>query len=235
MRAGVNPLACAKALEAKINELGLSLRVACITGDDLLSRVHGLSQNDIRGMFGDQEFPDPDKIASINIYSGAFSIARALDLGADIVITGRCVDSAVTLGPCIHEFGWKNTDYDLLASGSLAGHIIECGAQATGGNFTDWELNAASMDNIGYPIVEINPDGELLVSKPDNTGGLVSVATVGEQIVYEIGDPQKLSIARCLLRLFRCSFDTARCEQGKGFSCTRPRCPIETQNCNHLA
>ena len=191
---GVNPLACAKALEAKISELGLSLRVAYITGDDLLSQAHSLSQTEIRGMFGDQDFPGPDKIASINIYSGAFSIARALDLGADIVITGRCVDSAVTLGPCIHEFNWKNTDYDLLASGSLAGHIIECGAQATGGNFTDWEMCSASMDNIGYPIVEINPDGELLVSKPDNTGGLVSVATVGEQIVYEIGDPQNYQL-----------------------------------------
>ena len=191
---GVNPLACAKALEAIISKLGLPLRVACITGDDLLSQAHSLSQSDIRGMFGDQDFPSPDKIASINIYSGAFSIARALDLGADIVITGRCVDSAVTLGPCIHEFGWLNNEYDLLASGSLAGHIIECGAQTTGGNFTDWELCANDMDNIGYPIVEIRPDGELLVSKPDNTGGLVSVASVGEQIVYEIGDPQNYQL-----------------------------------------
>ena len=208
---GVNPLACAKALEAKISELGLSLRVACITGDDLLSAAHSLNQSNIRGMFGDDDFPDPAKIASINIYSGAFCIARVLDLGADIVITGRCVDSAVTLAPCIHEFGWKNTDYDLLASGSLAGHIIECGAQATGGNFTDWELSANDMDNIGYPIVEIDSDGELLVSKPDDTGGLVSVATVGEQIVYEIGDPQNYQLPDV-----SCDFsDVVLTQQGK--------------------
>ena len=126
----------------------------------------------------------------MNAYLGAFAVSKALDKGADIVITGRCVDSAVTLGACIHAFNWTKSDLDQLAGGSLAGHILECGAQATGGNFTDWELSK-DIHNIGYPIAEISNDGIFEISKLHNTGGLVSVGTVSEQMLYEIGDPKK--------------------------------------------
>jgi len=186
---GVNPQACATALREIIAEQGLDLQVACIVGDDLIDQAEQLSAQQHREMFNAEAFPPVHKIASINAYLGAFPVALALQQGADIVITGRCVDSAVTLGACINHFGWGRDDLDQLAMGSLAGHILECGPQATGGNFTDWEL-VESLETIGYPIAEISADGSFLCSKPPGTGGLVSVATVAEQMVYEIGDPQ---------------------------------------------
>ncbi len=187
---GVNPKDCGDAVRALIQKLGLELKVAVITGDDLIERVGALAEIAPNEMFANAPYPPTDNIASVNAYLGAFPIAKALDAGADIVITGRCVDSAVTLGACIHEFGWKPGELDQLAGGSLAGHIIECGPQATGGNFTDWQLAASGMENIGYPIVEVDTNGAFSVSKPKNTGGLVSVGTVAEQMLYEIGDPQ---------------------------------------------
>lgn len=186
---GINPEGCAEAARAVIKEQGLNLKVAVITGDNLIAQNPDIAARAPREMFTGADFPDVDKIASINAYLGAFPIARALDKGADIVITGRCVDSAVTLGACIHAFGWKADDWDRLASGSLAGHILECGPQATGGNFTDWE-EAGDIANIGYPIGEISVDGGFIVTKPQATGGVVSLGTVSEQLVYEIGDPQ---------------------------------------------
>ncbi len=184
---GVNPGACAKALEALIAELGLKLKVATVSGDDLLPRADEFRRRGIREMFSGSRLPED--LMSMNAYLGAFPIAAALDAGADIVVTGRGVDSAVTLGACVHEFGWRAEQYDRLAGGSLAGHIIECGAQATGGLFTDWEATEG-WDNIGYPVVEVDADGVFTVGKPDGTGGVVLPATVEEQMVYEIGDPQ---------------------------------------------
>ena len=186
---GTNPESCGKAVRALIAEKYLNLKVAVITGDDLLASKDKIAAENHTDMFSGAPFPPVEKIASINAYLGAFPIAKALDMGADIVITGRCVDSAVTLGACIHEFGWGVTDWDLLASGSLAGHILECGPQATGGNFTDWE-DAGDIANIGYPIAEINVDGSFVTTKPGSTGGIVNVGTVSEQMLYEIGDPQ---------------------------------------------
>jgi len=187
---GVNPGACGEAARAAIDEAGLDLKVAVITGDDLVSRAEELAGRDLREMFSGDAFPERSAIASVNAYLGAFPIAAALGAGADIVITGRSVDSAVTLGACIHEFGWGAADWDRLAGASLAGHILECGPQATGGNFTDWELVADTIHDIGYPIAEISPDGSFVCTKPAGTGGTVSVGTVSEQMLYEIGDPQ---------------------------------------------
>jgi hypothetical protein len=191
---GVNPQACGVAVRALIEKAGLKLKVAVITGDDLMAHAGELAQGGLTEMFNDSAFPPLDRIASLNAYLGAFPIAAALDAGADIVITGRCVDSAVTLGACIHAFGWSREEYDKLASGSLAGHVLECGPQATGGNFTDWESVASTIDKIGYPIAEITPDGAFTVSKPAGTGGCVSVGTVSEQMLYEIGDPQDYAL-----------------------------------------
>jgi hypothetical protein len=202
---GVNPRACAEAVRAALADKGLKLKVAVVLGDDLMDRVETLSD---REMFTNAPFPPAEKVASVNAYLGAAPIARALAEGADIVITGRVVDSAVTLGACLHAFGWAMDDWDRLSAGTLAGHILECGPQATGGNFTDWEAVADSIDRIGYPIAEIEPSGAFEVTKPKGTGGAVTVGTVGEQMLYEIGDPQAY-----LVPDVACDFSTAHLSQ----------------------
>jgi hypothetical protein len=184
---GVNPKACREVLAAKLKAAGVELRIGIVEGDDLLPRAAELKGQGIREMFGGAEFPD--KPWSINAYLGAFPIAAALDAGADIVITGRCVDSALALAPLVHEFAWKAGDHDLLSAGSLAGHVIECGTQATGGIITDWKSTVADWDRMGFPIAECRRDGSFVVTKPTGTGGRVAPETVAEQIVYEIGDP----------------------------------------------
>ena len=184
---GVNLEACRKALERVAAEAGVRLKIGTVEGDDLMPRLGELRTLDLREMATGA--PLPEKLLSVNAYLGGFPIAAALDAGADIVVTGRGVDSALVLGPLIHEFRWTPDDYDRLAAGSLAGHLLECGAQATGGNFTDWRDVADGWDNMGFPIAEARADGTFVVTKPPGTGGLVSPLTVGEQMLYEIGDP----------------------------------------------
>ena len=186
---GINPEECGRIVRRILKEKKLDLKVAIISGDNLIANLSEISKKKNKDMFSKTDFPKKVDIMSINAYLGAFPIAKALDEGADIIITGRCVDSAVTLGACIHAFSWGNDDLDALAGGSLAGHILECGPQATGGNFTDWE-KVDDISNIGYPIAEIYPDGSFTVTKPNNTGGLVNIGTVSEQMLYEIGDPK---------------------------------------------
>jgi hypothetical protein len=158
-----------------------------VTGDDLLEHAAMLRAAGVREMFSGAPFPEQPW--SVNAYLGAFPIAAALATGADIVITGRCVDSALALGPLIEEFGWEASDFDLLAAGSLAGHVIECGCQATGGISTDWREVCDDWDNMAYPIAECYPDGRFVVTLPEGAGGRVTPETVAEQIIYEIGDP----------------------------------------------
>jgi hypothetical protein len=182
----LNPAGCARALQAAATEAGLPLRVAAVEGDDLMPALEQMLADAPTDMFTGEAIPAG--VSSMNAYLGARPIAQALAAGADVVVTGRCVDAAVVLGPLMHEFGWGDGDYDLLAAGTLAGHIIECGPQCTGGIFTDWAA-VPGWEEIGFPIADVNRDGSAIISKPPDTGGLVSVGTVGEQIVYEIGDP----------------------------------------------
>lgn len=203
---GVNPKACASALAAALNSQGISMHIAVVEGDDLTDQVPDLRSEGVREMFTHE--PMPANFLSVNAYLGAQPIAAALDAGAQVVITGRVVDSAVTLGPLVHEFGWSWSDWDKLATGSLAGHVIECGTQCTGGIFTDWQ-RVPDWDNMGFPIAECDPDGSsFILTKPANTGGLVEPATVAEQIVYEITDPR-----RYLLPDVTCDFSMVRLTQ----------------------
>ena len=183
---GVNPKACAAALQARAQAVGIALNIAVVTGDDLMDQLDTVRARGTREMFTGATLPD--KVMSANAYLGAQPIAAALDRGADVVITGRCVDSAVTLGALVHAFGWSWSDHDRLAQGSLAGHLIECSAQVTGGLFTDWR-DVPGWDDMGMPIAECSADGSFVITKPAGTGGLISPLSVGEQMLYEIGDP----------------------------------------------
>jgi len=183
---GINPHAAADALRRKAETAGVALKIAVVIGDDLTERTQELKAAGVREMFSGA--PLPEKLTTMNAYLGAQPIAVALDRGADVVITGRCVDSAVVLGPLVHAFGWSWTDYDRLAQGSLAGHLLECAAQVTGGLFTDWR-DVPGWDDMGMPIADCAADGIFVITKPDGTGGLVSPLSVGEQMLYEIADP----------------------------------------------
>ena len=221
---GVNPIACRDALAKVAAELGVDLKIGVVLGDDLSARAAEFRERGLTEMFSGAAFPQ--RCASINAYLGALPIARALDAGAEVVITGRCVDSAVSLGVLVHEFGWKADDYDKLAQGTLAGHLVECGAQCNGGLFTDWE-SVPDWDVIGFPIVEARADGSFVITKVEGSGGLVSTATVAEQMLYEIGDPRAYHVPDVA-----CDFTDVRFEQvGRDrvrVSGARGRAPTDT-------
>ncbi|MCX5755254.1 MAG: DUF1446 domain-containing protein [Gemmatimonadetes bacterium] len=192
---GVNPRECADAVLAMLDKVGArgTVKVALVSGDDLLARIDELlaAGHELRHMDSGAPLSEVRaRLVSANAYIGSAALADALALGADVVLCGRCNDAALAVAPLRHEFGWKATDLDQLASATVAGHVIECGAQATGGNCSyDWHT-IPDLANVGYPIVEVQADGSFVVTKHAGTGGRVSRQTVSEQLVYEIGDPR---------------------------------------------
>jgi hypothetical protein len=192
---GVNPEGCRDAVLEQARSAGLEgkARVGVVTGDDLLDRLPGLIErgHELRNMETGLPLAEVlDRVQSANAYIGARPIVEALSAGAHVVITGRSTDTALTYAPMIHEFGWSEDDHDRIAAGIVAGHINECGAQASGGNcLVDWE-SIPDLARIGYPIIEAHPDGSFVVTKHDGTGGRISPAIVKEQLVYEMGDPR---------------------------------------------
>ncbi|ORX54387.1 DUF1446-domain-containing protein [Hesseltinella vesiculosa] len=243
----LDPTACKAAIESLLEKLQLNhIKVAAVVGDDLL---HGQTTSDLASvqesyantllpfsplsttkhdLASDKMPVDNQTILSLNAYLGGSGIAVALDQGAQIVVTGRTVDSAIVVGPLLHEFKWQPQDpryHDLLASASLAGHVIECGGHATGGNFTDWRQVAQSdhggYANLGYPIAEFQENGEFIVTKPEKTGGLVSTMTVSEQILYETMDPARYIMPEVIVdlrqvRLLQVGKDRVRVTGAKG-------------------
>ncbi len=191
---GVNPTACRQAVFAVARKLGLKgLKIGIVEGDDIYVQLPEMVNSGIE--FNHKQTGQPitalkDQILSANVYISSFPIVEALQKDAQIIITGRATDPGLILAPMIYEFGWKDGEWDKLAAGTVAGHILECGAQATGGNFTRW-WQVPDYANIGYPIAEAYSDGTFYVTKHPGTGGMVTVDTVSEQIVYEMGDPQK--------------------------------------------
>jgi hypothetical protein len=191
---GVNPLACREACAAVVRKLGLrGVKIGVILGDDILTELPSL----IAGgeAFKNLDTGEPlstvlDRVESANVYIGAFPIAEALAQGAHVVIAGRCTDPALVGGPLVHEFGWKRDEFDKLAAATVAGHIVECGPQCTGGNYSNWR-QVPDMARLGYPIAECYPDGSFVVTKHEGTGGLVDVKTVTSQLLYEMGDPKR--------------------------------------------
>jgi len=210
---GVNPAACARAVMAVAEKLGLAdrVKVGVVTGDDIMGDIDQIlaAGEPLKNMETDAPLTDVrDELASANAYFGGFPIAEALAQGADIVITGRCTDASLAVGPLIHEFGWQTDDWDKLSAATIAGHVIECGAQVTGGNcMADWD-QVDDMAHIGYPIAEFSEDGSFVVTKPEQMGGRVNVASVTEQLLYEIGDPNEYKTADVI-----CDFTTIQLEQ----------------------
>lgn len=199
---GVNPEGCAQAVIDVAKELNLTdVKIAVVLGDNIRDRIDeiidaGCELNNMET--GESIVKHKDELLSANVYFGAFPIVEALQGGADVVITGRTTDTGLTLAPMIYEFGWKQEDYDLMSAGTVAGHILECGAQSSGGNLlADWE-SVPNFADIGFPIVEAEPSGDFTVTKHEVQGGVVNFASVAEQLVYEIGDPEDYITPDCI-------------------------------------
>ncbi len=199
---GVNPVGCARSVLEVADKIGIkNLKVAVVLGDNIRDNIDDIIKAGapLKNMeTGESIVSVKDSLISANVYFGALPMVEALQKGADIVITGRTTDTGLTLAPMIHEFGWSKNDYDLLSAGTVAGHILECGGQASGGNFLgDWE-SVENMAEIGFPIAEAYPNGEFVITKHQSLGGLVSFATVAEQLVYEIGNPKNYITPDCI-------------------------------------
>ena len=209
---GVNVRGCAEAVRQVARELGFAgkVRIGIVTGDDIMDRLDGFLADgiELRNMdTGEGLATVRDRIQSANVYLGAWPMVEALNQGAQIVITGRATDTGLTLAPLIHEFGWSADDWDKLAAGTIAGHIIECGAQASGGNCQFEWRNIPDMANVGFPIAEASVDGSFVITKHEKTGGRVNLPSVKEQLVYEMGDPHEYITPDCVA-----DFSTIRLE-----------------------
>jgi hypothetical protein len=208
---GVNVKGCRDAIQKVVSELGMTgVKVGIVEGDDILAELPELMQSG--EAFSNLDTGNPiesiiNKVSSANVYLGAKPIADALAQGADIVVTGRATDPSLVLGPLIHEFGWSMEDFDKLAAGTIMGHILECGAQCTGGNYCDWS-NVPDYARIGYPVAEAKADGTFVITKHEGTGGLVNVDTVTSQLLYELGDPKNYLGPDC-----KSDFTTIQLEQ----------------------
>jgi hypothetical protein len=227
---GVNPEACRATIAEIAKRAGLSgkLKIGVVTGDDILARLDGYLERGLKFSNLDTGAPLTDirsLVQSANVYFGSRPIADALAQGAQWIIIGRCADASLTVGPLIHEFRWTSDDWNRLAAGTIAGHTIECGAQCTGGNCqADWETTPNFAD-IGYPIVEAEPDGSFVVTKHAGTGGRVSIASVTEQLLYEIGDSRRYITPDCVadftsIRLEQVGEDRVRFSGIKGYPAT---------------
>ncbi len=198
---GVNPHACREALKEVARQKNQNLKIGVVAGDDIMDRLDQFIANGIS--LKNMETGEPlslvrSKVQSANVYFGAWPVVEALKGGAQIIVTGRCTDTGISLAPMIHEFGWAADDWDKLSAGTIAGHTIECGAQSTGGNCqVDWQ-SIPDLAQIGYPIVEAEPDGTFIITKHANTGGRVTVAGVKEQLVYEMGNPHEYITPDCV-------------------------------------
>src|SRR6185436_6050490 len=200
---GVNVAGCATAVRDVARDLGLAgqIKIGIVTGDDILDRVDELLGRgiELRNMDTDEPLSTVrDRIQSANAYLGAAPIVEGLNRGAQVVVTGRATDTGLTLAPLIHEFGWAEDDWNHLAAGTIAGHIIECGAQCSGGNCQfNWQ-DIPDLANVGFPIAEASPDGTFVITKHDGTGGRVNLPSVKEQLVYEMGDPHEYITPDCV-------------------------------------
>jgi len=188
---GVNPQFCRSELIQLAKSSGKEIKIGVIQGDDIFPMLAELRKKGVsfENMDTGTDFDSiMDKVYSANVYINSSTISDALDQGSQIVLAGRVSDPGLALGPCIYEFGWKDQDYDLLAAGTLAGHITECGAQCTGGNYSRWE-DVPNLANVGYPVIEMQSNGKFCITKHENSGGLINRETIGEQVLYEMGDP----------------------------------------------
>jgi len=199
---GVNPAACRRALiEVARSQRASGLKIGTVTGDDILDRLDDLLADGVefRNLDDGRPFDEiRDRVLAANVYVHSFAIADALRAGADIVVSGRTTDPGLVLSPLIAEFGWTPEQLNLLAAGTLAGHVIECGAQCTGGNFSRW-WEVEGWEHLGYPVLECKPDGTFTVTKHEGTGGLVTIDTVGEQLLYELGNPETYITPDCVV------------------------------------
>jgi hypothetical protein len=226
---GVNPKACCEAVLEIAKRQGIGVRVAMVAGDDIMTRLDDFLARGVE--LNNMETGEPlsairAQVRSANVYFGAFPVAEALGRGAEIVVTGRVTDTGLALAPMIHEFGWGREDWDKLAAGTIAGHTVECGAQATGGNCqVDWET-IPNMADIGYPIIEAEPDGDFVITKHAGTGGRVSLDSVKEQLLYEMGDPREYITPDCIadfttIQLAQAGPDRVRFSGIKGRAATK--------------